>query len=201
VLAPTLSWCRVSEPRASKSIGGSPDTHGRSAKRCTRCRVGERGSYNRLLSYTFLAPSREYKTRRYTNKGAVVFRPSRFTSLLIVVRRWGRSYTLAAVLAGSSTVIAAQQLPKLEQETSFHIPAGSLESALIQFSRQTEIQIVVSGPVAKISVAAVEGRRNAREVLTTLLTSTGLTYTVVGETITVHGSDPDSASLHRGCSK
>ena len=108
------------------------------------------------------------------------------------------SYIAAAILAGSSALSAAQQLTKLEQEASFHIPAGSLEYALIQFSRQAEIQIVVSGPVAKFSVSAVEGRRNAREVLTTLLTSTGLTYTVVGETITVHGiapiSDPAAVS-------
>jgi len=77
---------------------------------------------------------------------------------------------------------------ELEQEAAFHIAAGSLESALIEFSRQAEIQIVISAPVANISVGAVEGRHKASEVLTTLLADTGLTFTVVGDTISVFRS-------------
>jgi hypothetical protein len=126
-----------------------------------------------------------------------VLRQSRFSNTIPTIR-WRVGfiicYIAAAILVGSSALAAAEQMPKLEQETSFHIEAGSLESALIQFSRQTEIQVVVSSPVAKISVCAVEGRRNAREVLTALLTATGLTYTVVGETVTIHAADPTSHS-------
>ena len=93
---------------------------------------------------------------------------------------------------------APQDLARLEQHSSFHIPAGSLESALLQFSREAEIQVIVSAPVADVSVAAVEGRLTAREALTALLGTTGLVYSVVGNTVTIHaqrsGSEPLSAS-------
>jgi hypothetical protein len=93
---------------------------------------------------------------------------------------------LAVFFQGSlAAVNAADHLETLEREASFHIESGSLESALLQFSRQTGIQVVLTTRVADISVTAIEGRRNAREVLTLLLNTTGLKYSVVGETVTV----------------
>ena len=95
--------------------------------------------------------------------------------------------TLAAFLQGfSAGVNAADGVEKLEREASFHIKSGSLESALIQFSAQSGIQVVLSTRVTGISATAIDGRRNAREVLTTLLNTTGLTFAIVGDTVTVY---------------
>lgn len=75
--------------------------------------------------------------------------------------------------------------PKLEQEVSFHIPTGSLESALIQFSRQAELQVVVAVPVSRVTVPELSGRFIASDALLRLLQGTGLVYTVVGNTVTI----------------
>lgn len=91
-------------------------------------------------------------------------------------------------------IVAAQQIgavhsadrpDELERDVSFHIDSGPLESALLQFSRQAGVQVVVGAKVGTFSVAAVDGRRNAREVLTALLSETGLKFAVVGKTVTV----------------
>ena len=92
---------------------------------------------------------------------------------------------LIGVIVAPLRVHAGDRVAKLDQPSTFHIAAGSLESALIQFSRQTHIQVVVSAPAANIPVTAVHGRHNAREVLDTLLNATGFTYVVLGETVTI----------------
>jgi hypothetical protein len=107
-----------------------------------------------------------------------------------------RSYTrrLHAICAvGVLSLVTApavrsvpQGLVQLEQRSVFRIPAGSLESALLQFSRDTEIQVIVSARVADVRVGSVEGRLSAKEALDVLLKTTGLVYTVVGKTITIH---------------
>jgi hypothetical protein len=102
----------------------------------------------------------------------------------------GAGFLLAAFLQGCPSSSAADQPDRLEHEIAFHIEPGSLESALIQFSRQSGIQVVVSAQVANISVTAIEGRRNAREVLSALLNATGLTFAIVGETVTVYPLAP-----------
>ena len=88
--------------------------------------------------------------------------------------------------AGFPDPSLSQQTDRLEQPTAIHIAAGSLESALLQFGRETELQVIVSTPVSGISVPALDGRLTAREALTTLLEATGLVYTVVGNTVTIH---------------
>jgi len=103
-----------------------------------------------------------------------------------------RSVQLVALLITTLPVLATPQFPsnapgaiKLEQQAAFHIQSGSLESALLQFSRQAAIQVIISVPVAKISVTAIDGRRSARSALSALLSGTGLSYTIVGSTITI----------------
>jgi hypothetical protein len=119
-----------------------------------------------------------------------VLGPLRFTVELPRVR-WCVVFTLtcalAAFLQGSAAAVdAVDHTEKLEREATFHIESGSLESALIQFSRQSGIQVVLSTRVTDISVLAIDGRRNVREVLKTLLSTTGLTFDIVGETVTVY---------------
>jgi hypothetical protein len=105
------------------------------------------------------------------------------------------------VALGLSCAFAANPLGRLEQEVEFHISAGSLETALIQWSTQTQIQVVIAPSAPKLSVAAIEGRRNAHEVLLELLSDTGLTFRVVAETISVLPKEPQKASSPPALSK
>jgi hypothetical protein len=117
---------------------------------------------------------------------------------------------LLAVCAASCLVVfqprAASQesehLANLEQRCPFNISAGPLELALLQFSRQTRIQVIVSPNIPQVSVAGVRGSLTAREALMVLLRTTGLTYAVVGDTITIHtvesGNASDSLSTSKG---
>jgi hypothetical protein len=68
----------------------------------------------------------------------------------------------------------------------FHIAAGSLDSALLQFSRQTDTQVILSPRAPNVMVHGIQGRYTACEALDALLGSTGLVYTIVGNTVTVH---------------
>jgi len=91
-------------------------------------------------------------------------------------------------------------LARIEAPASFHIAAGSLESVLLAFSRQTQIQVIASPQVVDLAVPGVEGRLSAREALTTILKTTGLVYTIVGDTITIHagaGGMPGSSESAR----
>jgi hypothetical protein len=107
--------------------------------------------------------------------------------------RWRAVFALSCFLAAfqgaSAAVKAADHLDKLERQVSFHIEPGPLESALIQFSAQSGIQVVLSARITGMSVTAIDGRRNAREVLTALLNTNGLTFAIVGETVTVYALD------------
>jgi hypothetical protein len=123
-----------------------------------------------------------------------VLRRLRFTIVFARIR-WRAALAISCVLAVSfqgsfAAVNAADRLDKLEREASFHIEPGPLESALIQFSRQSGIQVVLSARITGISVTAIDGRRNAREVLAALLNTNGLTFAIVGETVTVYAVDP-----------
>jgi hypothetical protein len=99
--------------------------------------------------------------------------------------RWWVCLIAAAI--GTGAVFADQrEIQQLQQEILFHIEAGSLEFALIQFSRQAQMQIVVAPHSAPdITVPAVHGRFAAGATLAALLKGTGLVYTAVGNTITV----------------
>jgi hypothetical protein len=94
---------------------------------------------------------------------------------------------------------AGSSFPRLEQEIDFHISAGSLEAALIEWSSQARIQVIIAPAAASIastSVAAVEGRRNAHEVLVALLSNSGLTFSIVADTISIAASPSLKDSLH-----
>jgi hemoglobin/transferrin/lactoferrin receptor protein len=78
---------------------------------------------------------------------------------------------------------------KLDAAADFHIAAGTLESALLEFSQQAALQVIIVAPVAHIQVVAISGRRVPRQVLNALLHNTGLVYRVVGDTVTVRKAE------------
>jgi len=102
-----------------------------------------------------------------------------------------RIYTVVLIVlavGGSGRSWSSAFLADLEEEETFHIAAGSLESALIEFSRQSRIQVVINAPVENIHVGSIEGRYKAREVLLVLLNETGLTFVVIDDTVSVYAS-------------
>jgi hypothetical protein len=105
------------------------------------------------------------------------------------------------VILSNNEAFAASSFPILEQEIDFHISAGSLEAALLEWSCQTRIQVVITPAAARISVAAVEGRRNAHDVLVALLSNTGLTFSIVADTVSISSltspTDPMPVRPHR----
>jgi iron complex outermembrane receptor protein len=69
----------------------------------------------------------------------------------------------------------------LEQKVQFDIPAQSLSAALIQFSHQAKIQVIVSDDISPLTTPGITGLHTIREALKQLLSATGLGYRIVGE--------------------
>jgi iron complex outermembrane receptor protein len=95
----------------------------------------------------------------------------------LMVREQAR--TLLALLAClfSFTAFAVD----LERTVDFDIPAQSLSAALIQFSHQTKIQIIVSDNISEQTTQGIAGLHTIREALKQLLGVIGLGYRVVGD--------------------
>lgn len=88
-------------------------------------------------------------------------------------------------LAVSSTLAFAADT--LHVATDFDIPPQAIESALHEFSKQADVQVMVmSWSVAGQRTSGVKGHLNATSALAQLLQNTNLTYETVGEnTVTV----------------
>lgn len=94
---------------------------------------------------------------------------------------------IAIILAG--TLVAGRPLEaqspagNVEQ---FDIAPQSLESALLEFSEQAELQLVVDGNLLKgKDSTGFTGKQTAEQVLVALLDDTNLTFTTVGATVTI----------------
>jgi hypothetical protein len=77
---------------------------------------------------------------------------------------------------------------ELNRECLFHIPAGSLESALLEFGRETHMQVIIVASVADLKAPAVEGSLTRRDALRILLGRTGLAYAVIANPLSVGGA-------------
>jgi iron complex outermembrane receptor protein len=69
----------------------------------------------------------------------------------------------------------------LEREVNFDIAAQDLGSALLQFSRQARIQVIVNGDIRGESSQGIRGRRAIKDALNELLRPAGLQYRVASE--------------------
>lgn len=106
--------------------------------------------------------------------------------MMISIPRAGRWSVLWLWTFASIALAGEENIPKLLQLVTFHIEKGPLESSLIQFSRQAEVQIVLApDSAANVVAPAVSGRLQVDAALTALLKGTGLVYTAVGNTVTV----------------
>ena len=109
------------------------------------------------------------------------------------------------VFFGMIAGVTAASGEGLDESVEFDIPAQGLDAALLDFSEQGKIQVVVStDAVTGHETNGVEGEHTPRQALEHLLASTGLTYSTVGlETVAVsaaeitedQGGDSDSKNL------
>lgn len=82
----------------------------------------------------------------------------------------------------------------LERQLTFEISPQKLSTALLQFSHQTGVQVVVGPEVGEVKTAGINGKASIAEALKQLLEPSGLTYSVVGErSITVGKPQADSS--------
>lgn len=102
----------------------------------------------------------------------------------------------AYLYAGGAAVVN-----RLDEMRSFNIPAGSLESALMQLGRETKVQLIVGPKVGDRTVVAVRGRFTGRQVLEVLLPASGLGYKVVGNTVTIEAQHAQVLSCTGLCSR
>lgn len=104
---------------------------------------------------------------------------------------WWRGCMLVLVTFAAATMAKAEGL---DEPAEFDIPAQGLDSALLAFSEQGKIQVVVStDAVSGQETEGIEGEHTPREALEHLLASTGLIYSSVGlETVAVSALKDES---------
>ena len=86
----------------------------------------------------------------------------------------------------------------LERKVDFDIPAQTLSAALIQFSHQAKIQVIISDDISQQTTQGVTGAHTIRQALKQLLGAAGLGYRVVGDnTITIGRDARTPLSRHR----
>jgi iron complex outermembrane receptor protein len=82
----------------------------------------------------------------------------------------------------------------LTKQVDFSIPPQKLTTALLEFSHQAAVQIVVGREVGDRTTAGITGRHSIAEGLTTLLAGSALTYRVINETSISVGNAADVAA-------
>jgi iron complex outermembrane recepter protein len=92
----------------------------------------------------------------------------------------------------------AVQAASLDRPIAFSIPAQPLDGALLEFSRQADVQLAVDArEVDNIQAPELKGTLTAGVALRRLLSSSGFKYYTVGNTVTVRriaGSSDDGLS-------
>jgi outer membrane receptor protein involved in Fe transport len=83
----------------------------------------------------------------------------------------------------------------LAQVVEFHIDPQRLSTALLQFSRQANVQIVVGPEAGDRRSAGLTGRRTIGQALTTLLNGTSLVYRVINDTSITVGYGPPALDV------
>lgn len=107
--------------------------------------------------------------------------------------RWAALACISISGLSGELVCAAANL---DRTVDFHIPAQPLDTALLEFSKQAQIQVMVnSGSLRKMTAPNVTGQMAASDALSELLEHSGLQYGMVGNTVTVapHALNSDAA--------
>src|SRR5688500_2108725 len=104
--------------------------------------------------------------------------------------------SMAGVLLVCQSAIAGVDLSRVIR---FDIPAQGLGAALLEFSRQAHVQIIVESRLAEsLSTPSLNGEYARGSALERLLHGSGLTFRAVGNAaIAVHAADSDEGSRVR----
>jgi iron complex outermembrane receptor protein len=93
---------------------------------------------------------------------------------------------------GLSIMATATLAADLSSMVALHIAAQPLASALLEFSAQTQIQIVTAGAdVRNLEAAELNGKMTVRQALEKLLNGSGLTFRMMGDSTIglIHASE------------
>jgi iron complex outermembrane receptor protein len=111
-------------------------------------------------------------------------------------------YVAASATAALFATDAVFAEDRFSREVEFDIPAQALETALLEFSRQADVQVMVgSTAVSGLKSTTLKGRWAIARALDSMLRNTGLAYDATGNTVTVRPTVANSASppvLHLG---
>jgi outer-membrane receptor for ferric coprogen and ferric-rhodotorulic acid len=110
--------------------------------------------------------------------------------------------SMAMFLLGLSVDHAMAQAPEpgvAKAEMDFHVAAQALSQAVIEFSRQAHVQLVVGAPLTKgVQCTAVQGHYSVSDALTRMLEGTGWTWRFLDDhTITIEPKTAANASSTR----
>lgn len=102
------------------------------------------------------------------------------------LRMLGRVLVAAFAIAHVPVRAATGAPADLEREIQFQIPSQSLENALIAFSTQAGVPVSINSRLVEgIEAPPLNGRLRASTALTQLLTPSGLSFSIIGNTVTV----------------
>ena len=95
-------------------------------------------------------------------------------------------FVLALSLWAMPHADAASAARTLEREVSFNIAPQALDSALLEFSKQADVQVMVAAKATGAQTTkGLSGKLSVNEALTSLLRGTGLKFTSDGNTVTI----------------
>jgi len=93
---------------------------------------------------------------------------------------------LRVALVLSLAIIPPTMANDLDHEVVFHIKSQRLDSALLEFSRQANTPVAFAAKsIGSLVTSGLDGKYPARTALSALLCNSGLSYTQVGDTVTV----------------
>ena len=104
-----------------------------------------------------------------------------------------RTTFLAILLVLASLPASAVDLAR---QVEFSIPPQKLTTALLEFSHQAGVQIVVGREVGDRKTLGISGRHSIADGLTTLLAGSSLAYRVINETSITVGNAADRPIGH-----
>jgi iron complex outermembrane receptor protein len=95
--------------------------------------------------------------------------------------------SLMVATAALTVLSPSAYADRLDREIKFDIPAQPMPSALVQFAKQANVQLITASiDLGKLLSPGVTGKLAARHALEKVLGRTGLTYSLVGEnTVTI----------------
>jgi iron complex outermembrane recepter protein len=99
--------------------------------------------------------------------------------------------TFTTLVVFVSPAFAEPAIPKLQESYHFNIPAQTLDTALLAFSEQAQVQILLWGDAkSTIRSPGAQGELRAQDALVALLQDSGLTYQVIDDaTIAIRAAD------------